>query len=123
MTILASRVMRHLGLGAVLLAACGPGDATAQSWPSFRGPRAGGVADGQHLPVQWSAAKGVNIRWKTRIPGLAHSSPVVWGDWLFVTTAVSSAATATSKREMTLIRRAYQKSASASELSGGFLQG
>jgi outer membrane protein assembly factor BamB len=60
-------------------------------WPSFRGRDAAGVADGQNLPETWSAESGAGIRWKVRIPGLAHSSPVVWGDRVFVTTAVSSA--------------------------------
>ncbi len=64
--------------------------AFAQNWPSFRGPNASGTADGQNPPVSWDAPKNVNIRWKTPIPGLAHSSPVVWGDRVFVTTAVSS---------------------------------
>jgi outer membrane protein assembly factor BamB len=58
-------------------------------WPSFRGPFASGVADGQDLPLRWNAASGRNIRWKIPIPGIANSSPVVWGDRIFVTTAVS----------------------------------
>lgn len=60
------------------------------NWPSFRGTEASGVADGQNLPDKWNAQTGENILWKTPIPGLAHSSPVVWGDRIFVTTAVSS---------------------------------
>ena len=60
------------------------------NWPSFRGPNAAGIADGQNLPDKWDGEKGTNILWKVRIPGLAHSSPVVWGDRVFVTTAVSS---------------------------------
>jgi outer membrane protein assembly factor BamB/protein tyrosine phosphatase (PTP) superfamily phosphohydrolase (DUF442 family) len=60
------------------------------SWPSFRGPGASGVADGQKLPDQWNAKTGENILWRTSIPGLAHSSPVVWGNRIFVTSAVSS---------------------------------
>lgn len=64
--------------------------AGAQNWPSFRGPRASGVADGNKLPVAWDVTKGTNIAWKTPIPGLAHSSPIVWGDRVFVTTAISS---------------------------------
>jgi outer membrane protein assembly factor BamB len=64
--------------------------ASARPWPSFRGLEATGVADGQHPPIHWDAHKGTNVRWKTPIPGLAHSSPVVWGQQLFVTTAVSS---------------------------------
>src|SRR5207342_1442703 len=49
-----------------------------------------GVADGQQLPETWDVASGRNIAWKVEIPGLAHSSPVVWGDRIFVTSAVSS---------------------------------
>jgi outer membrane protein assembly factor BamB len=64
--------------------------AEAQNWPSFRGSNASGVADGKPTPVTWNAEKGENILWKTPIPGLAHASPVVWGDKLFITTAVSS---------------------------------
>lgn len=64
--------------------------ASAQNWPSFRGPRASGVADGNKLPIAWDVTKGTNIAWKTPIPGLAHSSPIVWGDRVFVTTAISS---------------------------------
>ena len=60
------------------------------SWPSFRGPHASGVADGQNLPDQWNGKTGENILWRTPVPGLAHSSPVVWGNRVFVTTAVSS---------------------------------
>ena len=60
------------------------------SWPSFRGPHASGIAEGQNLPDQWNAKTGENILWRTPIPGLAHSSPVVWGNRIFVTTAISS---------------------------------
>jgi outer membrane protein assembly factor BamB len=60
------------------------------SWPSFRGPQASGVAEGQNLPDRWDGKTGENILWRTPIPGLAHSSPVVWGNKIFVTTAVST---------------------------------
>lgn len=62
------------------------------NWPSFRGPQAAGVADGQQLPDRWNGEKGENILWRTGIPGLGHSSPIVWGDRLFVTSAISSRA-------------------------------
>jgi outer membrane protein assembly factor BamB len=67
----------------------------AGSWPSFRGTEASGVADGQQLPDTWDGAKGENILWRTPIPGLAHSSPIVWGNRIFVTSAVSSNPNAT----------------------------
>ena len=67
----------------------------AGSWPSFRGPRASGIAEGQNLPDTWDGVKGENVLWRTPIPGLAHSSPVVWGNRIFVTSAVSSKPDAT----------------------------
>ncbi len=63
---------------------------TSQNWPMFRGPAASGVLEGQKLPDTWAAEPAANVLWKVAIPGLAHSSPVVWGDRLFVTTAVSA---------------------------------
>ena len=54
-------------------------------WGQWRGPLATGAAPKADPPVEWSETK--NIRWKTKLPGLGHSSPVVWGDLVFVTTA------------------------------------
>jgi outer membrane protein assembly factor BamB len=62
----------------------------AQNWPQFRGPNATGIAEGPNRPVKWDTSTSLNVRWKTPIPGLSHSSPVVWGDKVFVTTAVNS---------------------------------
>jgi outer membrane protein assembly factor BamB len=67
------------------------------SWPSFRGTQASGIAEGQNLPDTWDVKTGQNILWRTPIAGLAHSSPVVWGPTVYVTTAVSSVADATFK--------------------------
>ncbi len=64
--------------------------ASPSNWPSFRGPHARGVADGQKTPTSWNVETGVNVKWKTPIPGLAHSSPIVWGNRVFVTSAVSN---------------------------------
>ena len=62
----------------------------AQNWPSFRGPSASGVADDRNMPLHWNAENSSQVLWKTPIPGLAHSSPIVWGNHLFLTTAISS---------------------------------
>ena len=64
----------------------------AQNWPQFRGPGASGVVEGHPAAVKWDAAKSENTVWKTPIPGLSHASPVVWGDKVFVTTAITSGA-------------------------------
>ena len=78
---------------------------SAARWPGFRGPSASGVADGQGLPDKWGqAVNGVNavtgsqaVKWKIAVPGLAHSSPIVWDDLVIVTTAVSSLPNVTFK--------------------------
>ena len=61
---------------------------SAGNWPQFRGPQASGVDASAATPTQWDVEKGENIQWKTAIPGLAHSSPIIWGDRVYVTTAV-----------------------------------
>jgi outer membrane protein assembly factor BamB len=92
----ASRFCAAVGvlLGAVLVARpLGQGAGAEGNWPSFRGTNATGVADGYPLPAQWSVPETRNIRWKTPIPGLGHSSPVIWGDRVFVSTSISGAET------------------------------
>jgi outer membrane protein assembly factor BamB len=79
-------------LSVLVLALTTAGLALAQDWPSFRGRHASGVADGHALPVTWDAEKSTNIAWKTPIPGLGHSSPIVWENRIFVTTAVGESA-------------------------------
>jgi hypothetical protein len=61
-------------------------------WPQFRGIAAAGVVDGASLPATWNAATGENVVWKTPIPGLGLSSPIVWGDTVFVSTSISGKA-------------------------------
>lgn len=85
-------------LGAVIIAEPGaangrttaaPGAATASAataWPQWRGPRGQGISEDPDLPSAWSATE--NVRWKTAIPGRGHSSPVVWGNRVFITTAL-----------------------------------
>jgi outer membrane protein assembly factor BamB len=61
--------------------------AADSNWPQFRGPAATGMGVGSP-PTEWSGESGKNIRWKTEVPGLGHSSPVIWGDRIFLTSAV-----------------------------------
>jgi len=64
--------------------------APSPNWPSFRGPRASGVAEGHATAASWSVEKEEGILFRVKVPGLAHSSPVVWGDSVYVTSAVSA---------------------------------
>ena len=59
-------------------------------WPQWRGPLGTGVAPYANPPVEWSESESDhrNIRWKTELPGLGHSTPIVWGDRIFITTAI-----------------------------------
>jgi outer membrane protein assembly factor BamB len=83
-----------LSASAVALAAEQAGPPTRSprpgiDWPQFRGIGASGVADGTPLPSRWNVDTGEGVRWKAPVPGLSHSSPIVWGDLVCVTTAVA----------------------------------
>lgn len=60
-----------------------------ENWPQFRGVEASGIGSGSP-PTEWNTETGDNIVWKTPIPGLAHSAPIVWGDRVFLTTCVNA---------------------------------
>jgi outer membrane protein assembly factor BamB len=62
------------------------GGVSAEEWPGWRGPRGDGTSSEKNVPLHWS--KSQNVRWKTAIPGKGHSSPIVWGDRVFVTTCI-----------------------------------
>ena len=55
----------------------------ADNWPQFRGPRSQGVSTERGLPVTWSATN--NVRWRSELPGAGHSSPIIWGNRIFLT--------------------------------------
>jgi len=80
--------MSRAGIVAVGLMMAMIGVSATGQWPQFRGPRAGVVADDPSLPDTWSETD--NIVWKTSIPGLGWSSPVVWDDHIFLTSALSA---------------------------------
>jgi outer membrane protein assembly factor BamB len=61
------------------------GAAPAADWPRFRGPNGAGVTTDRDVPVKWSDKK--NILWKADLPGTGNSSPIIWGDKLFVESA------------------------------------
>lgn len=86
-------------LAVFVLLSVSPDSTSAQAqehWPQFRGAESRGVASGPNLPDRWSATE--NIAWKTDLPGRAWSSPIVWQDRVFVTTAVNTGELETPKK-------------------------
>ncbi len=81
----------HFGIAiseiAVVLIGLVASHASAQNWPSFRGNNGDGIGNGDP-PITWNVQSGENVLWKVPIPGLGLSSPVIWGDRIFLTTAV-----------------------------------
>ena len=69
---------------------------SSDQWPQFRGPQSTGVADDPNVPDTWSATR--NVVWKTEIPGSGWSSPVLWGDRIFVTSVISAVAPEAPKK-------------------------
>ena len=68
-----------------------------ENWPQWRGPDANGVSLHGKPPVNWDESK--NIQWKIEIPGKGHATPIVWGDQIFVLTAVETDKKIASKKE------------------------
>lgn len=62
-------------------------DDAQREWAQWRGPLSSGVAPFADPPIEWSETK--NVRWKTEVPGKGHSTPIVWGERIFLTTAVA----------------------------------
>jgi outer membrane protein assembly factor BamB len=72
----------------LVLAGLAPAASASEAWPQFRGPQASGVDASRPLRTQWDVETGEGVQWRALIPGLAHASPVVAGDRVYVATAV-----------------------------------
>jgi len=62
--------------------------AAAPQWPQFRGLNACGVDDHVALPTRWNVPANEKVRWTTPIPGMAHASPIIWGERVYIATAI-----------------------------------
>jgi outer membrane protein assembly factor BamB len=71
-----------------LLSLAAAGFAADTDWPTWRGPQRNGTAPGANPPLKWSESE--NVQWKYQIPGFGTSSPIVWGDSVFITTAIGT---------------------------------
>ncbi len=81
----ACQILQRYVLTALITGIFAPSPAGAENWPCFRGATRQGISNEKNLPVEWSDAN--NIVWKTPIPGRGWSSPIVWGDRIYLTTA------------------------------------
>ena len=83
-------------LGLCLAAIAFAAGAADSNWPQFRGEGARGIATAANVPDHWSATE--NVMWKTDLPGRGWSSPIVWGNKIFVTTVVNQGETEPPKK-------------------------
>lgn len=95
MKILCPRVALAVSFGLLVMALMAAfsgalGTVSAANWPQWRGPSGQGISNETNLPKEWSPTK--NIKWKTPIDGRGHSSPIVWGNRVFLTTAIEGSA-------------------------------
>ena len=72
-----------VALSLITLSAATP----TENWPGFRGPNANGVADAPDVPLTWS--KTDNVTWSIDIPGRGWSSPIIWNNVVYLTSAIS----------------------------------
>ena len=94
---------------------------TAAHWPQWRGPFFNGMARGD-APTKWNDT--TNIKWKTEIPGKGHSTPAIWGDRIFLTTAIqigkpAAAPTSTTQGNHTQGGTTQPQGGTRQELPGG----
>src|SRR5688572_18199640 len=78
-----SEALMNWNLTVVSLAIAASASLSAENWPTWRGPDTGGVSPEANLPVKWTDTE--NIAWQAPLRGLGVSSPIVWGDRVFVT--------------------------------------
>lgn len=91
--ILVSRAAARPALLALLLAAVTPAAFSSANWPAWRGPQGDGTTTtSKNLAETWDAASGANIKWKRELPAWSGSSPVIWGDKIFIVSPAKEAA-------------------------------
>ena len=101
-----SRILRVVSISSLLsISAIEHGTAAAsadyaRNWPQWRGPQANGVAPEGHPPTSWSETS--NVKWKAKIPGYGTSTPIIWGDQVFIQTAVPTGKKAEPKKESSI---------------------
>src|SRR5262245_624507 len=80
-------MMNFLRMACLLLLALAGADAAAHEWTRFRGPNGTGVSDSKQIPVTWTEK---DFKWRVKLPGESHSTPVAYGEHLFIESAVGT---------------------------------
>jgi outer membrane protein assembly factor BamB len=106
--------MESLRIAILILVIAFSGSVIAADWPQWRGPHGNGVADEKNLPDRWTATE--NVAWKSPLAGLGVSSPIVWGDRVFVTSQIGDGVTRQGPR---LVQRGDAAAAGERALGGG----
>ncbi|MGB0715204.1 MAG: PQQ-binding-like beta-propeller repeat protein [Phycisphaerae bacterium] len=86
----ASMIALFLGIAGIPSVLAADEFVPTDNWPQFHGTAARGIGTGKP-PMTWDVPAGKNVKWKSAVPGLGHSSPIIWDDKVFLTTAIRSA--------------------------------
>lgn len=113
-TCICTPALAWLAVAASLTLASEPSPEALRNWPQWRGPLAAGVAPLAEPPLRWSETN--NLKWKVRLPGFGTSTPIIWGDRVFILTAIATG----RKTEVQPASPAPAQPASAGRGRGGF---
>ena len=98
--------MRNRTLVALLVTCSVVSSDAAENWPHWRGPSRNGISTEKNLPVKWSQTE--NVAWKLPMPALSGSTPIIWGDRIFLNVADALPDTGTGAEPAPLVRRSRQ---------------
>src|SRR5436309_3275985 len=98
---LKSAILTIFSLFACSYSALPAGTLAEANWPQWRGPLATGAAPQAHPPTTWSETN--NVRWKIKLPGNGTATPIVWGDQIFIQTAIATGKKAETPAEKALL--------------------
>ena len=79
-------IRRYVLLAVMLFVVSFHSRLNAENWGGWRGPRGDGTSLEIKVPLQWNGLSGENITWKVAVPGIGHSSPIVWQEQIFLAT-------------------------------------
>jgi outer membrane protein assembly factor BamB len=111
-----SQILMLLTAFAVLVVSPANSADNDKNWPQWRGPSETGVAPNSDPAIEWSETK--NVKWKVALPGKGHSTPIIWGDMLFILTAVPADTTADPQASPSGLLRGQQPPSGPRQIQG-----